>query len=561
MSRQQKLTGFYFFMKLALIQLNYIIGDFEGNTAKIIQRLKEAEEAGAMLAVFSELCICGYPPLDFLEFDDFIEKSLASVQQIAGKCKNISCIVGAPARNTKLEGKNLFNAAYFLSEGKIKNITHKTLLPTYDVFDEYRYFEPNTKFECINFENEKIAITICEDLWNLEDDPLYTIYPMDELIKQKPSLMINIAASPFHVQHAEERKAILKKNVERYQLPLVYVNQTGAQTEIIFDGGSLVFDQKGRVVHEGKYFEEQITLIDTEKINGSKEVVQHQNISALQKSERIYDALILGIRDYFQKQNFKKAILGLSGGVDSALVTVLAAHALGAENVKVIMMPSQFSSDHSISDSEQLVRNTGVLSEVIPIKEIFDKALLMLQPSFKDLPFSVAEENMQARIRALLLMAESNKHGYILLNTSNKSEAAVGYGTLYGDMCGGISVIGDVYKTEVYALCKYINRHEEIIPENILTKPPSAELRPGQKDSDSLPEYDILDPILYKYIEQRMSPRQIIDAGNDEALVIRILKLVNTNEYKRYQTPPMLRISSKAFGLGRRMPIVGRYLS
>ncbi|MFZ7115351.1 MAG: NAD+ synthase [Bacteroidota bacterium] len=550
-------------MRIALAQLNYTVGDFDRNVSFIKQNILKAKNGGVELIIFSELCISAYPPQDFLEFDDFIKKCYEAAEEIAKECTGIAAIVGLPVRNKKPEGKNLFNAAVLLTEGIIADEVHKALLPTYDIFDEYRYFEPERNFHCISFKGIKIALTICEDLWNVEDDPMYINSPMDTLIKEDPKLMINIAASPFDHSHAESRKAILKRNTIKYNLPLVYVNHVGAQTEIIFDGGSIGMDAEGNTVHEMNYFHEDFAMFDfnpgTGKLSCTKvvPVIKHEHI----KIADIHEALVLGIRDYFGKQNFKKAILGLSGGIDSALVTVLAATALGPENVHTILMPSEFSSKGSVDDSLALLQNLRVSHDVIPIKDLLDEYLIALKPFFKNLPFSVAEENIQARIRGGLLMAESNKFGYILLNTSNKSELAVGYGTLYGDMCGGLSVIGDIYKTQVFELCRYINRNGEIIPENILTKPPSAELRPNQKDSDSLPEYDILDKVLFEYIENRRGPAELMAMGFEESLVRRILKMVNTNEYKRYQTPPILRVSPKAFGKGRRLPIVGKYLS
>ena len=541
-------------MHIALAQLNFHVGNFEQNTAKIIDAIKEAEKKGAALIVFPELTITAYPPLDFLEFDDFINRCYQSIEKIAAHCENITAIVGCPSRNAVPEGKSLFNSAWFIQKGKVKSVIHKSLLPTYDVFDEYRYFESGRKFECIELNGEKIALTICEDLWNVEDDPLYTHSPMEELIKENPSFIINIAASPFDYKHAHQRKAILRRNVKQYKIPLLYVNHVGAQTEIIFDGGSLAYDATGNLLYEGSYFKEELIYLNTKN---TTPIIEKQT----EKYELIYQALLMGIKDYFSKMGFKKALLGLSGGVDSAIVTVLAADALGAENILPIMLPSAFSSRHSISDSEQLCRNLNIMVDKMEINPLYETFLKTLKPLFGDKPFDVTEENIQARIRGTLLMAMSNKFGHILLNTSNKSELAVGYGTLYGDMCGGLSVIGDLYKTEVYELCRYINRDKEIIPENILTKPPSAELRPGQKDSDSLPAYDVLDKILFEYIELRKGPRELISEGHDETLVNRILSMVNRNEYKRKQFAPILRISSKAFGLGRRMPIVGKYLS
>lgn len=546
-------------MKIALAQLNYIIGDFEHNTQKIIKAIEDSRKQGADLIVFAELSICGYPPQDFLEFSEFIELCEQAVERIAIACQGIACIIGLPSRNPKIEGKDLFNSAYLIENGKIKAKVNKALLPNYDVFDECRYFEPGINFNCIEFKGHKIALTICEDLWNINDNPMYVICPMDALVKEQPDLMINIAASPFAYNHDEERLQILGDNCRKYNLPLLYLNQVGAQTEIIFDGGSLVFDAEGTLLDELAYFSEDLRVYEFEnnRIKGlSPKVHAEQN-----DIEQIHDALILGIKDYFQKSGFKKAILGLSGGIDSALVCVLAAEALGSENVMAVLMPSEYSTDHSIKDALDLVKNLGCKHEIIPIKEVAATFESLMKPLFKDLPFNVAEENIQARSRAVIVMAMSNKFGYILLNTSNKSEAAVGYGTLYGDMAGAISVLGDVYKTQVYQLSNYINREKEIIPVNSIVKPPSAELRPGQKDSDSLPEYDILDVILFQYIELKKSSAAIINLGFDENLVKRILRMVNLAEFKRKQSPPTLRVSPKAFGMGRRIPIVGKYLS
>jgi NAD+ synthase (glutamine-hydrolysing) len=549
-------------MKIALAQLNYHIGNFESNTAKIIGHIHKARANGADLVVFAELCVCGYPARDFLEFDEFIDLCETSAQKIAAECKGIACIIGLPTPNLNDEGKELHNSAYFIEDGEVKAIVHKALLPNYDVFDEYRYFEPSRDFSCIDFKGHRIALTICEDLWNDIENPLYITRPMDILIEDAPDVMINIAASPFAYNHDEERIEILSDNARQYQLPLLYVNNIGAQTELIFDGGSLIFDKTGKLIDEMPYFEESLAYYTLDK----KGNVTFDHPSTLRKErqsdiEQIYHATKLGIRDYFYKSGFKQAILGLSGGIDSAVVCALASEALGPENVMAVMLPSRFSSDHSIGDAEDLVKNLGCMSEIVPIKEVTEAFEATLKPQFKDLPFNIAEENIQSRSRAVILMAMCNKFGYILLNTSNKSEAAVGYGTLYGDMCGGISVIGDVYKTHVFELARYINRNREIIPENTITKPPSAELRPNQKDTDSLPEYDVLDKILVEYIEGRSSSAAIIKMGFDEKTVRRVIRLINSAEHKRYQTPPILRVSPKAFGMGRRMPIVGKYLS
>ena len=546
-------------MKIALAQLNYHIGNFEHNTKKITDHIQLAKEQGADLVVFAELALCGYPPRDFLEFDEFIDLCEASARDIASHCYGIACIVGLPVRNNTLAGKDLYNAAYFIEDGTVKSVIKKALLPNYDVFDEYRYFEPAREFECIEFKERKIAVTICEDLWNINNNPLYVSNPMDELIQQDPDLMINIAASPFSYLHDEERVIVLSDNAKKYNLPLLYVNQVGAQTEIVFDGGSLVLDSAGNVLDEMPYFEEALRVyeLDGANVKGYSPVSR----KIVPDVQQIHDALILGIKDYFAKSGFSKAVLGLSGGIDSAVVCALACRALGPENVMAVLMPSKYSSDHSIKDALDLVANFGCKHEIIPIKETADAFEHIMAPAFSGQPFNLTEENIQARCRGIVVMAMSNKFGYILLNTSNKSECAVGYGTLYGDMCGALGVIGDVYKIQVYQLARYINKDKEIIPLNSIVKPPSAELRPDQKDSDSLPEYDVLDNILFQYIEKKQSSSAIIAQGFEESLVRRIIKMVNTAEFKRYQTPPILRVSPKAFGMGRRMPIVGKYLS
>ena len=546
-------------MKITLAQLNYHTGNFELNTQKILDAINKAKLENADLVVFSELSVCGYPPRDFLEFNDFINLCNESVQLIAKQCVGIAAIVGAPTVNPKVEGKDLYNSAYFLADGKVQQIIHKTLLPNYDVFDEYRYFEPNRTFEIVNYKGKKLAVTICEDLWNLSENPMYINSPMDELIKQNPDCIINIAASPYSKVQINTRLNVLKNNAVKYNLPLLYVNHIGAQTQLIFDGGSCVLNSNGKLVSQLRHFEEDVISVDLKELNNQNSIKEIPKTNSINYQD-IEQALVLGIKEYFRKQGFSKAILGLSGGVDSALVVCLASMALGAENVMAVMLPSQYSSDHSVSDSQKLVKNLGVKSDLISIENTFTALQQTLGKQFENTEFNIAEENMQSRSRAVILMALANKFGYILLNTSNKSELAVGYGTLYGDMCGGISVIGDLYKTEVYALCEFINRNEEIIPKNILTKAPSAELRPNQKDSDSLPDYEVLDAILNHYIEERKGPNEIIALGFSEELVKRTLKMVNNNEWKRLQAPPVLRVSSKSFGPGRRMPLVAKYL-
>jgi NAD+ synthase (glutamine-hydrolysing) len=560
-------------MKIFLAQQNYHIGNFESNTQKIITAIEEAKQAGGDIIMFSELSVCGYAPRDFLEFDDFIAKSYKAIDIIKEHADTIGVFIGAPDRNPVKEGKDLFNAAFFLYDKKIQAVTHKTCLPNYDVFDEYRYFEPAYEWNVVEFKGKKLAVTICEDIWNLGDNPLYRICPMDQLMKQQPDVMINLSASPFDYTHDEDRKAAIKANVLKYKLPLFYCNCVGSQTEIVFDGASLIFDKDGNLCGAMPQFEEALQsfiLNDDGTIDGEivepalrmpdKELTPvsfEENLNI----EQVYAALIMGIKDYFTKMGFTKAILGSSGGIDSAVVLALACAALGKENVRAVLMPSQYSTGHSVSDAEALSKNLGNPYDIVPIKNIYEIFLSELKPIFGDLPFSIAEENIQSRTRGNLLMAIANKFGYILLNTSNKSELSTGYGTLYGDMAGGIGVLGDCYKLQVYALAKFINRNEEIIPANIINKAPSAELRPGQKDADSLPDYAVLDKILYQYIEMRQGPKEIKAQGFDAALVDRVLRMVNLNEYKRNQFCPIIRISPKAFGVGRRLPIVAKYLS
>jgi len=550
-------------MKIALAQRNYIVGDFEYNTGLILDSISQAKSEGADLVIFSELSVCGYPPRDFLEFSDFRSKCEEAVAAIASECRGIAAIVGAPSMNPGSNGKPLYNTAFFLADGQVGGMAHKTLLPTYDVFDEYRYFEPNRmQYNIIEFKGKQLAITICEDLWNVDDYPLYVRNPMEELIRLQPDILINIAASPYHSGQQEIRQDVLSRNARKYKLPIFYVNQVGGQTELLFDGNSMVLGNDGTLIEELEQFKEQTKVIDLNKVK------QHSSASPLTSNiqhpissiQAIYSALIMGIRDYFHKMGFTSAVLGLSGGIDSAVTLVLAAESLGNENVKAILMPSRFSSEHSITDARELAETLQAPYDIISIDSTFASMEKSMEPLFQGLPFNLTEENIQARIRAVILMAIANKFGYILLNTSNKSEAAVGYGTIYGDMCGGLSILGDVYKTQVYELAEYINRDRIIIPENTINKPPSAELRPGQQDSDSLPAYEILDRILYEYIELRQGPDDLIGMGFDPETVKKVLRLVNTSEWKRHQTPPILRISPKAFGTGRRMPIVGRYL-
>lgn len=545
-------------MIIALAQLNYHIGNFEKNTAAIIHAIQKAKTRGAELVVFAELSVGGYPAKDLWRSAAFLDACENAVEEIAAACKGIGCILGAPVRASGKHTKALYNAALYLAEGTVKQVVHKALLPDYDVFDEARYFEYGKRFHCVQAGGRKIALTVCEDLWSVAEPRLYALDPMTELAKQQPDLMINIAASPFSYNGFDTRVQVLQQHGRKHRIPAIYVNQVGAHADIIFDGRSMIFGADGELLDVCRSFEEDLRLYRLQG-NAIKALQESSPIKQPGDVPLIHDALILGIRDYFYKSGFTKAVVGLSGGIDSAVVAALACEALGPSNVLAVLMPSAYSSQHSIDDAMDLVKNTGCLHETVPIHEAVTAFDHLLAPAFAGLTPDLTEENIQARIRGIILMAISNKLGYILLNTSNKSEAAVGYGTLYGDMAGALSVIGDLYKTKVYELSQYINRNGNIIPPNTIIKPPSAELRPGQKDSDSLPEYAVLDSILSQHIEEEQSAEQLIAKGFDEALVKRVLHLVNRAEFKRFQAPPVLRITQKGFGAGRVMPLVARY--
>ncbi len=547
-------------MKVVFAQLNYTIGDFEGNSEKIIAEILKSKKQGADLVLFSELSVTGYYPHDLLEKQEFIKKAEAAVGEIAKSCVGIAAVVGAPRINENERGKKLFNTAFFLAEGKIQSVHNKTLLPTYDIFDEYRHFEPNRHFDVVEYKGEKVAITICEDLWDEQPtanefgkDKLYEVSPLEELAKLKPDFVLNLSASPFSYNQEGWRKNVLVSKAKSYGVPILYCNQVGAQTELVFDGGSVFIDKDGEIIKELKYFEEDTLLVDTNNIGEKELQVKADYI------EKIHDALVLGIRDYFEKMGFKQATLGLSGGIDSAVTVVLAERALGAENVRVLLMPSKYSSDHSVEDARVLAENLGIQYEIVNIQSAVDEFEKTLAPLFVGTKQDVTEENIQARVRGIYMMAISNKFGHILLNTTNKSECAVGYGTLYGDMNGGMAVLGDVYKMDVFKLSHFMNKDGETIPENTIVKPPSAELRPDQKDTDSLPDYKDLDEMLFNYIELNKSPKEIADLGFEEQVVRRVIRMVNMNEYKRFQGAPIIRVSSKAFGFGRKMPLVAKY--
>lgn len=540
-------------MKIALAQLNFIIADIDGNSRKIIDTIEQAKSQDADLVVFSELAVCGYPPDDLLDYPHFIRSCEEGLMKIAASCMGIAAIVGCPVINTHDKGRRLFNAACVLKDGKVLDIIEKTLLPTYDVFNETRYFEQNDSFNPVDLEGNRIGISICEDLWHHMESFSYKTNPLKELAAFHPDIMINISASPFNKGKVRERYEIIEREVKAHGLPMVYVNQVGVHTDLIFDGNSMVVNGDGTIALQLPAFEEAIAYYDTAAAQ------THKPLETLGDIESLHRALVFGTREYFSKMGFTKAVLGSSGGIDSAVVQALASEAIGAENVTALLMPSEFSTEGSIADAKALSGTLGNPYHIISIKDIYNSFGAALKPVFGDLPFNLAEENMQARSRAILLMAMSNKFGNILLNTSNKSEMSVGYTTLYGDMCGSLSLIGDVYKTEVYELARYINRDKEIIPAEIIEKAPSAELRPGQKDIDSLPEYDILDGILELYIEERLGPHDIIAKGFEPQLVERVIRMVNNNEFKRFQAPPILRVSHKAFGRGRIIPLVMRW--
>lgn len=540
-------------MKIGLCQINPIIGDVEGNKEKILQGYRKGITEEVDLVIFPELALCGYPPQDLLEKDEFRQLIINSSIQIAQETNSVGLIFGAITEEYDNVGTGLYNSAILCYEGKIQFIQNKTLLPNYDVFDEVRYFESAKEVRIHTFKNEKLGISICEDIWNDADywkKRRYEMDPVQRMVDKGATLLINISASPYAYGRRQERFEMLSTLTRTDKLPLAYVCCVGAQTDLIFDGGSMCFDAEGKLVKLGKTYKEDFVIFDTEK--------KYPEVTEIEKSfeEEVLSSLILGIRDYAAKTGFKKALIGLSGGIDSALVTYIAVQALGKDNVNVAMLPSIYSSEGSIKDSQKLIKNLGIHSNIISIKEPFEILLKKLEPVFDNQPRNIAEENLQARIRALLLMGISNKFNYLLLTTGNKSEIAVGYATLYGDMCGALAVIGDVYKTDVYRICKFINREKEIIPIEIIDKEPSAELRPNQKDQDSLPPYEILDTILRMYLEEYKEHKAISAHIKDSDLVTKVLRLVDMNEFKRKQAAPVLRVSTKAFGYGRRFPIV-----
>ena len=544
-------------MKIALCQFNPIIGDIEGNKKKILEGYQKGVKDNADVVILPELALCGYPPLDLVEKKEFRTAVLKAGEEIALQTNGVGLIFGTITEDYEDNiGTGIYNSAMMCYDGKIQFVQNKTLLPNYDVFDEVRYFEMAKDVFVHEFKAEKLGISICEDIWNDADywkHRRYDADPVQKLVDDGATVLINISASPYAYGRREERREMLCTLTKTDKLPLAYVCCVGAQTELIFDGGSMCYNANGQLCMLGKRYEEDYFIFDTKK--------DYEPITEVEGlfEEEVHDALILGLRDYAVKTGFKQALVGLSGGIDSAIVTYLAVRAFGKENVHVVMMPSKYSSAGSVKDSEKLIQNLGISSNNVSIQPVVDEALKMLEPLFGGKPEDVTEENLQSRVRGLYLMALSNKFGYMLCTTSNKSEMAVGYATMYGDMCGALGVIADVYKTQVYDIARYINRDEEVIPDAIITKAPSAELRPDQTDQDSLPPYDFLDRILKMYLEEYKEFNEIVAELKDAETVRRVLRLVDLNEFKRKQAAPALRVSTKAFGYGRRFPIVQRW--
>ncbi len=536
-------------MKIAIAQYNPKVGDLNGNLSKTKEYIEKAKEKKCDLVVFPELSLTGYPPRDLLLRDDFLKACDRALQEIISYTQGIGVIVGTVIDDGN--GFLLHNSALLISDGRIIGRVDKSLLPNYDVFEEARYFQPSKEVKCIEFKGMRLGISICEDIWNDEDvfgHERYSRNILDELYVHNPDIFINLSASPYHYGKHEIRKEMLAHYTQKYGIPFVYVNQIGGNDELVFDGSSMIYNADGQLILHGKTFEEDMIIYDTDKSYPSLSDWK-EDISWL------YHGLVYGVRDYFHKNGFSKALLGLSGGVDSALVACIAAEALGRENVLGVMMPSRYTSQESKDDARQLAKNLGIEYREISIENLFDEYLSIFNPE-GDIHGDLAEENIQARIRGNLLMFIANREGRVLLCPSNKSEIAVGYSTLYGDSCGGMAVIGDVLKTEVYQLCRYVNRDNEIIPNNIITKAPTAELREGQKDEDSLPPYSILDKVLKMYIEDRVSLEEIINKGYDRQTVYRIINMIDRAEYKRRQIPPIIKLSDGDFGMGRRHPMV-----
>ncbi len=543
-------------MKVTLAQLNPVVGDIGGNIEKVKEALEKSAIDQTDLIVFPELFIVGYPPKDLLEKGWFIQKvdqAINKLTQISLEYPETGLIIGAPLPTGQDRGKGLANTAVLIYRGEVLLVQQKSLLPTYDVFDEARHFDPASETEVISFKGERLGISICEDAWNdpdfWPDRLLYDEDPIQKLAEQGATLLINISASPFHLGKDELRYNLIRNHAQKHHIPFVFVNQIGGNDDLIFDGGSMCFDKEGNPIRVAPLFQEDLWTVDMNKPGEADPYIPCEKIDS------VYQALVLGLGDYLKKCGFKGAVVGLSGGIDSALTATLAVSALGKENVLGITMPSQFSSGGSVEDSRKLAENLGIRFEIIPIAPVHEAYLQSLKRHFEGKDNDVTEENIQARIRGNILMAFSNKFGYLLLSTGNKSELAVGYCTLYGDMSGGLSVISDVPKTMVYELAEYVNRQKEIIPQITVEKAPSAELRPDQTDQDTLPPYPVLDKILHDYIEEGYSVDEIVEQGMDRETVLWVVRTVDRNEYKRKQSAPGLKVTSKAFGVGRRMPV------
>ncbi len=544
-----------------------MIGDLNGNRDLILSALRDAEKSGMDLLILPELVTTGYSPQDLLEVESFRKRCYEVNRECIESSGNTALLFGTITPNSGPFGRKIFNSALLARHGKLLGTVHKTLLPTYDIFDELRYFEPNREFECLLLDGVRLGVTICEDIWHNDNDIQYHNYavnPAKELKKAGADVIINLSASPYTNTKHEGRLALLQKHARELNLPIFYSNQAGANTDVISDGDSMALTSAGEAVARTIPFERSHADLDWTPESGSL-AVHHksQPIYPANRQERQFKAITCGIREYVKKTGITdRVVIGLSGGIDSALVCALATEALGADKVNAITMPAEFSSSGSVTDSEELAGNLGIELHNVPIENLFAQFQSALGPVFGDLPFNVAEENLQSRIRGTLLMAYANKFGCLLLTTGNKSEYAVGYATLYGDMNGALAPIGDLYKTEVFELSKWLNASyykKEVIPDSILTKPPSAELRPGQKDSDSLPEYDLLDKILHQYLEQQKGKQELIEAGFDPDIVQKVIHLVDNNEFKRFQAAPILKLTSKSFGVGRRRPIVQRW--
>ncbi len=541
-------------MKIALAQINTVVGDIGRNRDRVLRTMEKTRESGADLVIFPELALTGYPPRDLLGLHGFVESNLRALDEIAARTDRMGAIVGFVDRNTSHAGRDFYNAAALLSEGKIQAVIHKTLLPTYDVFDEDRYFEKSGSVHPVRFGGRSLGISICEDAWNSEDfwpKPLYRTDPIRNLIDKGADLLINISASPYEMGKPKFRYQMLLDHVRKYHVPMAYVNLVGGNDDLLFDGGSLVLGARGNMVAQGNVFAEDLLIADPD----STEDCGYQEA---EKMESLFRALVMGTRDYAHKCGFKSAVLGLSGGIDSAVVACIAVEALGASNVLGVSMPSVYSAPESYEDARMLSRNLGIPFDGIPIQPVFQAFRESLAGAFAGLPEDITEENLQARIRGALLMALSNKFGHLVLSTGNKSELGAGYCTLYGDMVGGLAVISDVPKTLIYELAAHINRERDIIPPNTIARAPSAELRPNQTDQDTLPEYDILDGILRLRVEEQMSAGEIAAQGYERETVERVVRMIHANEYKRRQAAPGLKVTTRAFGTGRRMPIAMR---